>query len=80
MTTATVSTKGWIVIPAKYRKKHHLKPGSKVAVVDYGRILAVIPLYEDPVREARGVVKGPQSLSRALLNDRRRQREREATR
>jgi bifunctional DNA-binding transcriptional regulator/antitoxin component of YhaV-PrlF toxin-antitoxin module len=28
MTVATISAKGWIVIPAELRKKHDLQPGS----------------------------------------------------
>jgi AbrB family looped-hinge helix DNA binding protein len=36
MTTATISSKGWIVVPAGLRKKYHLQPGTRVALVDYG--------------------------------------------
>jgi len=30
MTTATVSAKGWVVIPKKYRKKYGFRPSTKV--------------------------------------------------
>ena len=43
MPEATVSSKGWIVIPSEMRKKYDLQPGSKVSVVDYGGILSIVP-------------------------------------
>jgi len=80
MATATVSAKGWIVIPAEYRRKHRLEPGTKVQVVDYGGVLAVIPALRNPPRDARGVLKAEEQLTKALLDDRRTEREREAAR
>ena len=80
MATAKVSAKGWIVIPAEYRKKHGLDPGKTVQVVDYGGVLAVIPTLDDPVRAARGMLKSGGRLTKALADDKRREREREATR
>ena len=78
-TTAKVSSKGWIVIPAELRHKYHIEPGDEVRIVDYGGILAIVPALEDPVREARGALAGgSRSLTRALLEERRREREREA--
>ena len=44
MPEATVSSKGWIVIPSEMRKKYDLQPGSKVSVVDYGGILFIVPV------------------------------------
>ena len=35
MHTATVSAKGWVVIPKSIREKHGLKKGSRVQVFDY---------------------------------------------
>lgn len=77
MKTVTVSVKGWIVIPAELRKKYHLEPGTKVAVVDYGGNLSLIPVPEDPIRTARGLFKGNKSLIKALLEDRARERQQE---
>jgi AbrB family looped-hinge helix DNA binding protein len=44
MYTAKVSAKGWIVIPKYLREKYGLKKGSSVQVVDYGEVLALVPL------------------------------------
>ena len=78
MPTATISAKGSIVIPAEYRKKHHLDPGSKVQLVDYGGVLMIVPASADPVAEAGGILKSRRSLSKALLDERKKERQREA--
>jgi AbrB family looped-hinge helix DNA binding protein len=77
MLTATISAKGWIVIPAELRKKYELHAGDQVRLVDYGGVLAIIPTMKDPVREARGLLKGQKSLTRALLAERAKERRRE---
>ena len=79
--TARVSSKGWVVIPAALRRKYHIDPGDEVRIVDYGGVLSLVPALHDPVRQARGAfvedgAKG--SLTRALLAERRRERERES--
>lgn len=70
----TVSSKGWIVIPAEFRKKYRLQPGSKVRMVDYGGVLAVVPELQDAVAQGYGMLKGPASLTKALLRERRKER------
>lgn len=70
MPTLTVSTKGWVVIPVELRKKYGLTPGAQVQLVDYGGVLALVPLLENPIQEAVGMLKGSTSLVQALLNER----------
>ena len=77
MEALTISAKGWIVIPAEFRKKYDLQAGDQVRLVDYGGVLAIVPALKDPVREARGLLKGEKSLTRALLAERARERARE---
>ena len=77
MTTATVSAKGWIVVPSDLRKKYNLQPGSQVDVVDYGGVLSLVPALVHPVEEAAGLLKGDPALVQALLEERSRERARE---
>jgi AbrB family looped-hinge helix DNA binding protein len=77
MTVATISSKGWIVIPNELRKKYRLYAGDKVALVDYGGVLSIVPALTDPVVEAAGLLKGDRSLTRALLAERAEERARE---
>ena len=74
MATAIVSAKGWVVIPAPYRRRHHLTPGTKVEIVDYGESIGIVPAMANPPREARGLLRGGRSLTAALLADRREER------
>lgn len=73
----TISTKGWVVIPAELRKKYNLLPGTEVVIVDYGGVLAIIPALKHPVKQGRGLLKGLPSLTQDLLKERVRDRSRE---
>ncbi len=77
MTTATVSSKGWVVIPADIRKKYDLRPGDRVMLVDYGGVLAIVPSLPRPVADSAGLLKGGPSLTKALLAEHARERRRE---
>ena len=80
MHTATVSTKGWVVIPKDLREMYGLKKGTQVQVVDYGGVLAVIPLPDDPVGALLGMLEGGPSLTAELLSERALDRAREEIR
>lgn len=77
MATVTVSKKGWVVIPREIRQRYGIRPGDRVQVVDYAGRIAIIPAMNDPIREARGMLKGGPSLTEALLEERRRELEQE---
>lgn len=75
--TARVSSKGWIVIPAPMRRRYHIEPGQQIRIVDYGGVLSLVPAVRDPVKQGRGLLAGGASLTRALLEERHRERARE---
>jgi AbrB family looped-hinge helix DNA binding protein len=72
----TISNKGWVVIPAEFRKKYALNPGTEVALVDYGGVLAIIPAVKDPIQHTAGMLKGGASLTKSLLAEHRKERQR----
>jgi AbrB family looped-hinge helix DNA binding protein len=80
MATATVSAKGWVVIPVELRRKFGIEPGDRVHIYDYGGVLTIIPALEDPVSEAMGLFEGGASLTRALLEERSNERKRDSRR
>ena len=80
MYTVTVSTKGWVVIPKDLREKYRLKKGTRVQVVDYGNVLALVPLPDDPVEALHGMLEGGPSLTADLLAERAQERVREEDR
>ncbi len=67
MTTATVSGKGWIVIPRELRERYGIKKGDKVHFVEYGGVIAVVPASKNAIRESEGMLKDDTSLLQALL-------------
>lgn len=69
MYTARVSTKGWVVIPKDLREKHGLREGSRVQVMDYGHVLALVPLADDPAEALYGMLEGGPSLTADLLGE-----------
>ncbi len=77
MHTATVSTKGWVVIPKDLRDKLGLRKGTQVQIVEYGRILALVPLPDDPVEALHGMLAGGPPLTADLLTEHARERDRE---
>lgn len=77
MYTAKVSAKGWVVIPKDLREKYGLKKGTRVQVVDYGKVLTLVPIPEDPVEALHGMFEDGPSLTADLLAERARERERE---
>jgi AbrB family looped-hinge helix DNA binding protein len=65
-----VSSKGWVVIPAEMRRKYQLGPGSEVQIIDYGGVLAIVPVKKNPIQESAGLLAGKgKSLTRALEDD-----------
>jgi AbrB family looped-hinge helix DNA binding protein len=76
----TISNKGWIVIPAEFRKKYNLLPGTQVIVVDYGGVLSIVPAMQNPIKQGRGLLKGLPSLTKDLLKERAQERARENAR
>jgi AbrB family looped-hinge helix DNA binding protein len=71
-----ISSKGWIVIPAKLRRKYNLNPGDRMTVVDYGGIVSLVPHAKDPVVQAAGMLRGRGSLTEELRKEHRRERRR----
>jgi AbrB family looped-hinge helix DNA binding protein len=69
MITLTISAKGWVIIPAEFRRKYKLLPGTQVQVVDYGGTLALVPLLGNPIEQVAGMLKGSSSLTQALLHE-----------
>jgi len=65
--TTKVSTKGWVVIPKALREKHGIREGTHVQIVEYGDILALIPLPDDPAKALCGMLKEGPSLTADLL-------------
>ena len=80
METSIVTIKGQIVIPAKIRRKIGLKKGTKVAITEKGNGFMVEPLNKQYFEKFAGILKGKGKASKALLEERRKDKEREDSR
>ena len=80
MYTTKVSAKGWVVIPKPLRDKYGLRKGSRVQVMEYGDVLALVSLPDDPVAALLGMLDDGASLTGDLLAERERERVQEEAR
>jgi AbrB family looped-hinge helix DNA binding protein len=71
MAIATVSEKGWVVIPKEIRERLRLHKGSKVAIVEYAGKISIMPLPQDPIRDARGMFRDGPSLTETHMREKR---------
>ena len=76
VTTAVISSKGQIVIPAALRRKYRLKEGTVVAFREEDGHLVLEPDPFAAVLALQGAFKG-HNLEKMLMEDRRKERERE---
>ncbi len=77
MITTVVTAKGQIVIPSKIRRRLNIKKGTKLFIEEKGDELilkAVTPAY---FREIAGVLQTKGKLSKTLLEERAKDKERE---
>ena len=77
MNTSTLSEKGWVVIPRELRKRHGLKKGDKVNIIDYGGVISIIPVPKIPIEAAHGSLKGKTGLVKVLLKTRQKDAQRD---
>jgi AbrB family looped-hinge helix DNA binding protein len=70
----SVTKKGQTNIPAAIRKRHHIQEGDRLAWLDDGEVIRVVPIPLDPLAALRGAGRGEGLLDR-LLQDRRKDRE-----
>jgi AbrB family looped-hinge helix DNA binding protein len=69
--TATLSSKGWIVIPQEIRQKHGLKKGDRLRVIDCGGFMAILPPLTNPIRQGLGLLPAEMRMTDELLESRR---------
>lgn len=78
MTTTVVTTKGQIVIPSKIRRKFNIKRGTKLYIEEKGEELIIRPVTQAYFERIAGVLQTKGKLSKTLLEERSKDKEREA--
>lgn len=77
MPTVVTSAKGQVVIPKKERDRVGIKPGMRVIVSAVDDHIEIRPLPANPVEHFHGFFKRGPSLTKALMDERRKERQRE---
>jgi len=72
----TISKRGQTVVPAAIRKRHHILDGDRLAWIDDGDTIKIVPIPADPVRALKGIARG-ERLVQELMKYRREERARE---
>jgi len=80
MTTTVVTTKGQVVIPSKIRKHLNIKKGTKLYVEERDNEIIIKPVTPAYFERLAGVLKTKGKLTKALLEERAKDRERESGR
>ncbi len=78
MTTTIVTTKGQIVIPSKIRQRMKIKRGTKLYIEERGNELVLKPVTPEYFQRIAGVLPTKGKLSKSLLEERAKDKEREA--
>jgi len=73
----TVSGKGQIVIPSKVRRRYKIKKGTRLNLEERGDELVIRVLSGEYFNRLAGILPGKGRLSKALLEERDRDREKE---
>lgn len=75
MTIKTTVSKRWqTAVPAEICQKYGIKAGQKIAWLDLGNMITILPAPKDSIKAFRG---SSNDLLKTLLAERKRERERE---
>ena len=74
MLTTIVTVKGQIVIPSKVRRRHNIKKGTKLCIIDNEDEIVLKPLTADYFEKMAGILGTKGRLGKALLQERAREK------
>ena len=75
METSTVTTKGQVLIPSKFRKKFGIKAKNIVAFVELNGELVIRPLDKAYFERFAGILSGKGDVLKALMDEKKLERE-----
>jgi AbrB family looped-hinge helix DNA binding protein len=78
MSITVVTTKGQIVIPSRIRRKMNIKKGTKLYIDEKDDEIILKPVTRDYFKKIAGVLSTKGMLSKKLLEERAKDKEKEA--
>lgn len=73
--TSIVTTKGQLVIPAKIRRRHGIKRGTRVCLIEEGEDIVLRPLTAEYFKKAAGILGTGGKILKAFLEEKKKERE-----
>jgi AbrB family looped-hinge helix DNA binding protein len=73
--SATVTSKGQLVVPARLRRRFGIKPGTQVRFIERGGEILFQPITKEFIRGLQGSLESETSVTGQLLRDRRAERD-----
>lgn len=67
--TVTVTVKGQIVIPSRWRRKHGIKKGTSVCLIDKGDAILLKPITDEFLKKSSGILGTSGKLLKALAEE-----------
>ena len=80
MMTTVMTTKGQIVIPARIRRHMNIKLGTKLSIEEEGDKIVIKPMNTEYFKNLAGTLATKGTLTKALMEERAKDREYEARR
>jgi len=74
--SSKVTSKGQVVIPKRLRVKYGIRSATAIRWVEKDQGILMVPESEDPIVEARGMLKGS-GILKAYLQEKRLEKQRE---
>ena len=74
--SSKVTSKGQVVIPKKLREKYGIRTATAIRWIEKDQGILMVPESEDPIVEARGMLKGS-GILKAYMKEKRREKEKE---
>jgi AbrB family looped-hinge helix DNA binding protein len=78
--SAVVTTKGQLVVPAEIRRRFGIKPGTAIRFIERDGEILFQPVTKEFIRSLQGSLRASGSAAEALLRDRAADRKREEKR
>lgn len=75
METATVTTKGQIVIPSRIRHRHRIRKGTRVCFLERGHDIVLRPITDEYIEGMRGSLATEGKALKALMEEKKKERE-----
>jgi AbrB family looped-hinge helix DNA binding protein len=74
--SSKVTSKGQVVIPKKLREKYGIRTATAIRWIEKDQGILMVPESEDPIVEARGMLKGS-GILKAYMKEKRREKQKE---